>query len=1026
MRALVEGWRQMMSETAWRWPVIIWITGLSLIVAAGPEKSIVWAQQLPIRSYDISDGLANSTVTSIYQDTKGYLWFGTWGGLSRFDGYRFTNYDTRDGLGHIIINDVVEDRRGRLWVATNGGGVARLIDEPEEAHSPRDGEPVPMGRRKFVSYRIGDSGESNQVNALLFDADNTLWCLTDAGLFRAVDSTGDPTFDLILSRTSAEFMLQAALADCRGRLWFGIANGLMQVNQDHMITYGRENQVGRHPIVSIIEDRQGRVLVANRRGAFEFRDSAGGSSRGRWKRVPIVLRSGQEIHSMIADSTGALWIGTNRGLIKYKGGRQTLYTAANGLPGDSIGTLHEDREGNLWMAAAGVCKLSNETIVSFTKAEGLPDQSVWKIIQDREGRIYASTHSGGVVEIVDGKAIPVPGSQAPPFDTIRGRIVQDRQGNWWIGTDKKGLFHFPGPKLQFRHGKRFTAAEGLSGTYVVWIYEDLAGKVWVSMSQFEPHLSNNIYRFDPGRDAHLVFKHIPIQACSPAQVIRMLNDRSGALWLGWHFCLARWAKGTLLVFEPTDGLPEARPRAFLQDSRRWLWIGLRYRGVSVTKDPTAARPTFVNYSIEEGLSSNTIWSIAEGEFGRIYLGTERGLDRLDPMTEQIRHITTRDGLAGDLIRHCMKDRSGNIWVATATGISKLRPRAEQRPAAPPPVYLSRIQIAGEDLSLPEMGTQQPPSLTLSAGQNNLRIEYVGLSFQGEKTLAYQYKLEGADEDWSPPTDERSVHYAQLAPGSYRFLVRAINREGTASSQPAVVSFRILPPIWQRWWFLALGMAMLTGLAYALHRLRLRQVIAMERIRQQIATDLHDDIGSGLSQVAILSEVAKHEASSAGATLLDEVANLARAMRESMSDIVWAVDPRKDRLADLIQRMRQVTFNLLEAEERCVAFQAPEEREIERIGLGPDRRRHLLLIFKEAITNIARHAQAEHVRVEMELEARTLRLTIRDDGRGFDPHAHYEGHGLASLRRRAAALHAALRIDSAPGNGTTIQVVVPLK
>jgi signal transduction histidine kinase len=444
----------------------------------------------------------------------------------------------------------------------------------------------------------------------------------------------------------------------------------------------------------------------------------------------------------------------------------------------------------------------------------------------------------------------------------------------------------------------------------------------------------------------------------------------------------------------------------------------------MTKNPTAERPTFVNYSAQNGLLSNTVRSITEDDSGRIYLGTEKGLNQFDPSTGRIRHITTAHGLAGDHITHCLKDRRGNIWVGTTSGLSKLTPHAEREPV-PPPIYLSQIQAAGQNLSLPERGAQRLLEMTLPASQNNLRIEYVGLSFRGERALTYQYKLEGVDEDWTPPGGERAVNYARLSPSSYRFLVRAIHQEGGVSPEPAVFEFRILPPIWQRWWFLTLLGLGLAASGLALHRLRVRQALAMERIRRQIATDLHDDIGSGLSQVAILSEVAKRDASGPGHEMLTEVATLARTMRDSMSDIVWAVDPRKDHLADLVQRMRQVTFNLLETEGRPVEFHAPDEREVERIALAPDRRRHLLLIFKEAVTNIARHADATHVRIEIGVDAGTLSLTIGDDGRGFDPQNHDDGHGLHNLRQRSEALRADLRIESAPGHGTTVQVTVPL-
>jgi signal transduction histidine kinase len=257
------------------------------------------------------------------------------------------------------------------------------------------------------------------------------------------------------------------------------------------------------------------------------------------------------------------------------------------------------------------------------------------------------------------------------------------------------------------------------------------------------------------------------------------------------------------------------------------------------------------------------------------------------------------------------------------------------------------------------------------------------------------------------------------------MVRALHADGASSARPASFAFRILPPFWRTWWFVALALVAAGSLAFAWHRARVRRVLALESIRRQIATDIHDDMGAGLSQIAILSEVAKREAGVDARPHLDEVARLARGLRDSMSDIVWAVDPRRDHAIDLVQRMRSVAFNLFEAEGVRVELNAPPSAAIQDVALAADRRRHLLLIFKEALSNISRHARASEVRIDVELAPSRLSLSIRDTGIGFDPMQESRGHGLSSLRSRADALDAELVIESAPGRGTSITVSVPL-
>jgi signal transduction histidine kinase/ligand-binding sensor domain-containing protein len=993
----------------------------------------VCAQQLSLRRYDVPEGLANSHVSAIHQDSKGYIWFGTWEGLSRFDGYSFTNYGVRDGLGHMVVNDITEDRRGRLWIATNGGGVSRLIDDPQEAAIFRQNEPATGVRRRFISFRVGDSPDSNRVNALLFDPADNLWLATDDGVYRAATASSNDLHFKTIAPYHPTSAPGAAFADRRGRLWFGMNDELIQVSQNQVIRYGREDEFGRQVIISVVEDRRGRLLAATPREVFEFVEPVDGESRGSWRRLSLVFQPGQLIWAMLSDSAGALWIGTANGLIKYQDGKPTLYTIAQGLSDDHIRSLAEDRDGNVWIGSweSGVRKLSGAMIVNFTRTEGLPNLDVLRVTEDRRGRIYASIANGGIVEIVEGGATLVPGSRLSAFDY--SAPFQDSRGDWWV-LIPKSVSRFEGPGLRLRRGGKLTIDNGiLPGKLNIdpIVTEDPFGKLWVM------YAGEDLYRLDllmkDGRKGRAVFEHIPLNATLPAPVVRMMSDRAGTLWLGGHGMLARFMKGKLSVLRPAEGLPETNPRAFFQDSRGWLWIGLRYKGVSMTKNPNAETPQFVNYSTEHGLASDAVWSITEDDSGRIYLGGGKGLDQLNPMTGRIRHFSVKDGLAGAKVNHCIKDRNGNIWIATPLGLSKLNPRAERIVYPPPPVYLSRVQVAGEDLPLAVTGEQSIPEIELPSSRNNLLIVYVALSFRGEQRLLYQYKLEGVDRYWSQPAEARSVNYARLAPGSYQFMVCAIIQdgpEGMMRSEPAVFHCRILPPLWQRWWFVALA-ALGVGLtALAFYRSRVKRMIELERVRTRIATDLHDDIGSSLSQIAILSEVSRRrivgEQNGVGESLA-QIANTSRDLVDSMSDIVWAINPHRDRLSDLAQRMREFAGDVFSAREIEFSFRAPAG-EME-VRLDADVRRQLYLIFKEAVNNAARHSRCTQAEIELEVAQDRLLLLVRDNGRGFDTSsdaaASRNGNGLVSMRERARTLGGEIEIISQANLGAAVKLDLPL-
>ena len=976
----------------------------------------VSAEQLPLRHYGVYEGLSHSNVRCILQDSKGYLWIGTADGLSRFDGYGFTTYDTSDGLAHSYINSITEDRQGRIWVATNGGGVSCFIDWVPATLSV--GNQAIQARRKFVSFKLTDQPDANRVNALVFDSIGRLWCATDGGLYRASVPPGrveNLAFEVVVPHRPVALAM-GAFADSRGRLWFGIGNQIIEAIGDRIVTYGPGTEFGKE-IRRFVEDHQGHLLAANDSKLLEFVEPHDPAGQPSWRLAPFDLANYGSPHCLIVDDAGALWVGVDHGLLKYKDGKRTIYTAANGLSDNFVQSLDQDRDGNLWIGTddGGLCMVSGEPAVGFGRSEGLPDSPIEKLFGDHAGHVYIGTRGGGLLEVTESKVLPIAWSQTPAFNAIGVRIHQDRKGDWWVGTNQ-GLFWFRGADLRQAHGTQITAAEGGPKTGVVGdIYEDSEGKLWFGS------LDKNLFCIDrSGEKGRPAIHRIPLNYQFPYR--RMVRDRSGALWLAAQSLLSRVVDGKDSLLQPTVGLPEITTRAFFLDSRGWLWLGLRNDGVSVAKDPSANPLNFVNYSVAEGLASNTVWSIAEDTAGRIYLGTGRGLDRIDPLTGHVQHITAGGNMVGDTLLQCMEDSRGNIWVATTNTVVKLEAGAEPLQSRAPPIYLTKLHVAGKQLPMPDAGAIHGPSLTLGSSGNNLLIEYVGLDFHSDHELKYQYKLDGVDANWSPPTDQRSVNYAGLAPGSYEFMVRAVNQEGLVSPEPAVVLIKILPPIWRQWWFMLAAATMVALAAFAAHRYRVVRLMELLTVRARIASDLHDDIGSNLTKIAILSEVAQSGSRSASAeSPLTAIARISRESVASMGDIVWAIDPRRDTHNDLIRRMRQFAIDMLGAAGAEVRITVTGDDQPRRVG--PDFRRQVFLIFKEAIHNAARHSRCSMAEIEIKMERTGLTLTVQDDGTGFDTDHDSDGQGLASMRRRAQSLRGTVEVISG-SQGTTIILTVP--
>jgi ligand-binding sensor domain-containing protein/signal transduction histidine kinase len=1001
---------------------------LSLALVA---SALLCGEQLAVKTYTTADGLARDRVGCIVQDPRGFLWFCAGGLLSRFDGYTFTSYGTKQGLPNQWVTGMQITQQGVYWVGTLTG-LFRL-----DPNSPPP--------QRFEQVPIGTNENAQHINDLVEDQSGGLWAGTNDGLYR-LEVSGRPVFQPvdvgIPRRADGKRPADVLLRDRRGSLWIA-ADRLYRRTADGRITAFAADPFGTRHVVpgfgTLYEDREGRLWVGNQLGLYRLNPDAGPND-------PIVTRlytmkdglPHDRVDALLETSEGRFWAGTARGLGYYvpDADRFEGYTKAQGLSDGGIKSLAEDREGNLWVGteAGGVMKMAHRGFTSYTEADGLNNTRIASIIVDQAGELCAVTSlTAGKwsLDCFNGKRFRSIRPNYPSTMHYFGwgwnqTAFQDHRGEWWIPTGE-GLCRFGktsrAKQLAGRAPKAvYTTQDGLPQDDIFRLFEDSRGDIWIcGVGQ----MHNPLTRWERATGSFHVFSDADGLPRIQQSATAFAEDRSGQIWIGYYGSLARFHNGRFRLYSEADGLPAGRISALHPDHAGRLWIAASQGGLGRIDNPSESELRFTQYTADRGLSDNAVTCITEDQWGRIYVGTARGVDSLDPAIDRIKHYTTADGLTRGEINVARRDRDGALWFGTGLGLSRLIPEPD-RPGSPPPVLITGVQVRGIPQPLAAFGANSVPQLTLRPNQNQIRLDFVGLGFALGGSLRYQYRLEGADRDWSAPTDQRSVNYASLRPGSYTFQVRALNVEGSISPRPASVIFAVLSPVWQRWWFLSSAGVALSLLIYALYRYRVAQLLAVERVRIRIATDLHDDIGSSLSQIAILSEVARRKIENAdlqAAEPLSDIATVSGELVDSMSDIVWSINPKHDHLSDLEHRMRRFATDVLTARSISLEFRVTATQPDLRIGA--DIRRQVFLIFKEAVNNIARHSRASRATVELNVAQEHLTLRITDNGTGFDPTDCGEGNGLINIRKRATDLGGTAVFESRSDQGTILTLRVPL-
>lgn len=977
-----------------------------LAIAVVALRALVFAEFPPIQSYTVADGLSSNQVNQIVSDSLGFVWFCTREGLSRFDGHRMLSIGVKDGLPHREVNAFLETRSGEYLIGTLAGLAA--------FHGGR-GE-------RLATYLPGDR-QSNAITALMQDSAGRVWCGTYGGLY---EMTTDHKFrHQPLAGSRDRVPISHLLEDPVHRLWVGTPSGIDVIARNGDTTHLAIEDWTQN-VRALALDGAGRIW-AGTQGALILMKT--GSE-------PSVERIVREIHGTKLDVTslakaadGTLWAGTSTGIVQSQPGGQTAefhtLTRAEGLIDRQINAVALDRAGNMWAGTegAGVMQIRTNGFTTFREQDGLKTDRVWTVIPRRNGSLIVLTMDespAAWVHTFDGlrfHSFSVDGFTTHP-SWGHDILLESKAGFWW-GASSSGLCRYSPAGTTASPRKRPETCYA-KGATILHVFEDSKGRIWAAGE------GNLLLRWDPTTNTATTIEDGPARK---AGVNSFAEDRQGNVWMGCVNGLYRYDGSEFRRFDRADGIPESNISEVYVDRAGRLWMSSA-NGLGEVENPSAPRIRVRIYNASTGLSSDVAGAIVEDNTGRIYVSTARGVDRLNLATGTIKHFTTADGLAHGDVKMAAGDSFGNLWFATTQGLSKLSPSAD-RPPSPPTVRITDLQIGRERFPASQIGEAHIAARNLQPSENQLQVAFVGFSDEPEADLRYTYKLVGADTAWQGPGRDHEVNYADLAPGHYHFLVKAINSEGRESVSAADIGFEILPPVWRRWWFETFAIVSIAVAAFAAYRRRLYSMTERVRLlyeerldeRTRIARELHDTLLQNLAGISLqLDGVVKQVG------VNPETASTIKAVRKQVDASFREARQKVQDLRSPMLQGRALPVVLRESAEQIAAGHSIRVR-MSVTGaprpLGEEVDEALLRIGQEAVANAVRHADARRIQVLLDYRASSLRLSVEDDGKGFDletgsPAGHW---GLKNMQERARRIGADWKITSADGHGTAVEAIV---
>lgn len=976
--------------------------------------------------YNVDDGLSQSSVYCIFQDSKGFMWFGTGDGLNRFDGYQFENYKSSGrastGLTNsFITHKALEDHEGNIWVGTRMGGINKYL------YNERRFVPV---RTEFI--RPYTDTKTYQAELIGFDSEKKLWfIIADNALacFNPKDSsTVYYDFPVSVANTSESGPYRQGIIHGNTIYFIGnISLAAFHIKEKKFDILVNKASILQHSsyIVSLCYDSSNQsIWMGLENGLMQYRLH---SNTSKWYNL---TRHSKKTSAYViqTDAYKRVWIGTiSDGLQCYDLKHDTLYTWKNrehdgkSLSFNVVRTLFIDRSGNLWIGTdgGGVNKLNikPERFSSFA-----PGMFVKCFYEDAQKRLWYGTHENGL--FISNKATKQTYHllRKQTYGNIVSHIAPDVYGELLIGSDN-GLEYY-------KHGKYTEvpmepSVEKIRSNGIITHFlntQERTTLVSTRVGLFEGRYHNN--RLD-------TLKEIPELH---TWILRIHQTKDGRIWVStegnsWVFIM-RYVNGILKIEKRI--LLSAGVRSFEEDTKKKiLWMSstsglIRY---------DLKNNTYTKIGTESGLANSFIYGTFTDASGKIWMSTNKGISCYNPILKSIRNFDVSDGLQSNEFNTgaFYKNSSGEIFFGGINGFNSFQPNEFTDNPYPPNVQLTQLRINDETLNyLPQQGQV----LILPHDSSTIAFEFTGNEFTNPLKNLYRYQLVGWDRAWVSSGSKRFARYSNLPPGEYVFKVQACNNDQVWSKETVLLTLIVQPPFWKTWWFyIACGLALISIIIFSVKfitaerikqkLLELEQQHAIQRERERISKDMHDDLGSGLSKIAIQSELLKYKLKQNENPELhaERIVKTSRELVDNLSEIVWALNPRHDNPESLLAYIREFTTELLEEGQVIYSFNFPEQSSL---PLFPSEiRRNIFLIIKEALHNACKYSNASEIHIIIKSLPQTISFEVHDNGQGFNLHDRsILGNGLFNMEKRSKAIGAELTINSSRGNGTHICISLP--